>query len=293
MVRRFYLLVMIASLLLADVAPAGILFNRKPKPSPQRAQELLTALLSDASESKRAAAAEELGDYDAKTFPEIVPGLLQALRDSGADVRASAVQSLGKLRPVSQEVGQALEQAQASDSSMKVRLAARTTLWGYGTAGYRAMKGSEGPKLGEAPKPTEPAAVAKPMPAAAPTPIKPMFAAPGAVAKPLPAAPTVAQPMPAAPVVAKPLPSAPAVAKPLPAAPIVSKPLPMAPAKQEPPLADPPVTGPASSRLVPVPTPQLQAPTPSVPRRMPATPVVQPTPIVEPPVEGPSLNPPM
>jgi len=199
MTRRFYLLVMTASIVLADGATAGILFNRKPKPSPQRAQELLTTLLSDGSESKRAAAASELGDYDGTAFPEIVPALLQALRDSGADVRASAVASLGKLRPVTQEVGQALEQALAGDSSIKVRLQARTTLWGYSAAGYRAGKDSAG-KPAAASKPIERPAVARPLP------------------QPLPAAPVVSQPLPTAPVqqeppLADPLPAKPATGR--------------------------------------------------------------------------------
>lgn len=47
------------------------------------------------------------------------------------------MQSLGKLRPVSQEVGWALEEA-TKDKAIRVRWQARTSLMAYRVAGYRS-----------------------------------------------------------------------------------------------------------------------------------------------------------
>ena len=52
------------------------LFFRKPAPNPsQRVPELILTVKTDAEERKRAHAAEELREYDAVTFTEIVPAL--------------------------------------------------------------------------------------------------------------------------------------------------------------------------------------------------------------------------
>jgi hypothetical protein len=129
---------------------AGILFGRKKeKPDPkQRVPELITVLKSDKDADKRSHAAEELRTYDPTQFPEIVPALIDALQnDPKPAVRVESVQSLGKLRPVSQVVGEALQQAQAKDASMRVRLQARSTLLQYHWAGYRSGKKNEMPPL--------------------------------------------------------------------------------------------------------------------------------------------------
>src|SRR5262245_9164244 len=84
-------------------APAGWIFNRKTtKPDPSaRVPELIQILKTDGDESKRAAAAEELRQFDPNQFPGIVPALTEALmQDAKSSVRAEAAQSLGKLRPV-------------------------------------------------------------------------------------------------------------------------------------------------------------------------------------------------
>jgi hypothetical protein len=57
-------------------------------------------------------------------------------------VRLEAIQSLAKLRPVSQQAGLTLEQA-AHDDSMRVRMQARTLLFQYRLAGYRGAKTPE------------------------------------------------------------------------------------------------------------------------------------------------------
>lgn len=120
-------------------ASAGWFFNRKTtKPDPAvRVPELIQTLKSDGDESKRTSAAEELRQYDPAAFPVIVPALVEALlQDPKTSVRSEAAQSLGKLRPVTPQAGKALEQAVSGDSSMRVRLQARSSLLLYYMAGY-------------------------------------------------------------------------------------------------------------------------------------------------------------
>ena len=137
--RLFLLLVLLPTL--AAPASAGVFFGKKKKqPNPNdRVPELLVTVKTDGDENKRARAAEELRQFDAATHPEVVPILIDVLlNDKKPAVRAEAAQSLGKLRPVSQEAGQALEQALAKDPSMRVRLQARSALLQYHWSGYRS-----------------------------------------------------------------------------------------------------------------------------------------------------------
>jgi hypothetical protein len=157
--------ILVASLLLAATAPpapAGF-FSRKPKVNPaERVPELLIHLKTGTDEAQRSAAAEELRQYDPKSYPEIVTGLIDALgRDASPAVRSDAASSLGRLRPISQQAGYALEQAQNNDASVRVRLAARQALWQYHLVGYRGGKPAETPT---------PAAPAQPVVAAPPGP---------------------------------------------------------------------------------------------------------------------------
>jgi HEAT repeats len=133
-------------------APGGILFGKHAKPNPaERVPELLAMIKTDPSESKRANAAKELGKYDPAAFPDMIAVLVDvAVHDDKAGVRLEAVQTLGKLRPISQEAGMALEEA-THDSSIRVRLQARSSLLGYRLAGYHG-----------APRPSEPATVSAP-----------------------------------------------------------------------------------------------------------------------------------
>jgi hypothetical protein len=129
--------------LIAPSSQAGVLFGRKKdRPDPKtRVPELLAALKDDKDADKRAKAAEELRLYDPAVFPEIVPSLIAALQgDASAGVRIEAAHSLSKLRPVSQAVGEALEQSVAKDASMRVRLQSRNALLQYHWAGYRGKK---------------------------------------------------------------------------------------------------------------------------------------------------------
>lgn len=127
--------------LVAPIASGGI-FSRKPQPNPaERVPELLKQLQTSTNEDQRSAAAEELRQYDPKSYPEIVSTLIAVLgRDPSTSVRAEAASSLGKIRPISQQAGFALEQAQSNDSSMRVRLATRQALLQYHFNGYRSGK---------------------------------------------------------------------------------------------------------------------------------------------------------
>jgi len=128
---------------LAGPSYAGLFFGKKSKKTTpaERVPELLAQVKNDGDESKRAAAAQELRQYDPVQFPMIVPVLIDVmLTDSKPVVRAEAAQSLGKIRPISEQVGMALEQVLANDSSMRVRLQARSSLLQYHWSGYRSVR---------------------------------------------------------------------------------------------------------------------------------------------------------
>jgi HEAT repeats len=212
------LLVPLALAVISPATPAGI-FSRKPKSNPaDRVPELLVELKTSQDEAIRTAAAEELRQYDPKSFPEIVNGLMDALaKDASPGVRSEAASSLGRLRPISQQAGYALEQAQNNDSAMRVRLAARQSLWQYHLVGYRGTKSdtpgdvnpqhppaARGP--GQVRETVEPPLA---VPSSAPTPAVP-------VSRPMPGAPTQLipvnpglQPAPRAPETPPPARSAP------------------------------------------------------------------------------------
>jgi hypothetical protein len=185
---------------LARPASAGIFsFFRHAKPAPnQHVAELVQTLRSDANDGKRAAAAEELRQYDPTAYPEIVPALVEALQhDAKPEVRGEAAQSLGKLRPAAPEVKAALEQASANDSAPRVRSLAAAAL------------AQQTPKKGwfsRTPKNDGPALT--PPPGTATTTEPPLANSEPPAPKPAPApAPTIVAPPPA-PAVARPMPSA-------------------------------------------------------------------------------------
>jgi hypothetical protein len=157
--RTLLILPLLAALPLS--ASAGIFFGKKAtKPDPAtRVPELIVIVKTDGDENKRAAAAEELRQYDPRTQHDIVPILIDVLlHDAKPSVRAEAAASLGKLRPISQEAGWALEQAVAKDPSMRVRLQARSALLMYHLAGYHSTKVEEPPTAQGKEPPTAPPA---------------------------------------------------------------------------------------------------------------------------------------
>jgi HEAT repeats len=138
---RVSLVILTLAGLASMVAPARAgLFSKHNANPADRVPTLIATLRAEPDEHKRASAAEELRQYDPNTFPEIIPTLADiALRDPKPSVRLEAIQSLARLRPVSQRAGSALEQATHDDSG-RVRFQARTLLWQYHLAGYRAGK---------------------------------------------------------------------------------------------------------------------------------------------------------
>ena len=92
-------------IVLAWTAPAPAqLFAKKVKPNPsQRVPELILIYLkTDPDEKKRAHAAEEIRDYDAILFAEIVPVLVDVLQnDKKMSVRHEAVEQPGEDSAVS------------------------------------------------------------------------------------------------------------------------------------------------------------------------------------------------
>jgi hypothetical protein len=140
-------------------------------------------LKSGQDESKRAAAATELREYDVAAHPDIVPVLIDAmLNDTKVSVRSDAAESLGKIRPISQEAGWALEQALAKDSSMRVRLQARASLLSYHWSGYHSAGKEPSVTL-----PRDGPLVSPPSPVPATMPPKATAPAPSVVRTPVPA----------------------------------------------------------------------------------------------------------
>ncbi len=201
-------------------APAG-LFGKRKKPEPaQRVPELVQILKADRDDRKRASAAEELRQYDAGQYPQIVPALVDALQgDPKPAVRTEAAHTLGKLRPVSQPAGQALEKAAGHDHSLRVRLQARTALMFYHMAGYSGANAKKGepppapgsgpgvrPRTDEPPLGTPPTTAEPPLAAPQPTP-PPPSPAPVAQPAPSPAPPaSLYRPMPSSGPAAPPVP---------------------------------------------------------------------------------------
>jgi hypothetical protein len=121
------------------------IFTRKPRLTNVQVPELIVTSKTDQDERKRLAAVEQLREFDSKNHPEIVPVLIDVLfNDVKSGVRLEAVNSLAKIRPVSQIAGQALEVAAQRDDNWRVRWQAKTSLWGYQMAGYRGTGAKDG-----------------------------------------------------------------------------------------------------------------------------------------------------
>ncbi len=138
--------VLTAALILAVPATAGDgilgfgLFKKRTKHSDPagRVKQLVSTLQSDPDEKKRKQAAEELRGFDPRNNGDIVMALVGSLQhDPSPAVRAEAAESLGKLKPVYQPAGIALETALGSDPDARVRETVRSALWQYHLNGYR------------------------------------------------------------------------------------------------------------------------------------------------------------
>ena len=278
MVRRFLLLVPVALIGVLPVQAGGIIFNRKPNPPAvpnntkveDRTGDQIRTLRGDKDERRRITAAEGLARYDLRQFPQAGMALIDALQnDPSPNVRNDVAQALGKTRPLTQQVGQALELAFENDSSRQVRATARTSLMPFIQFGYKTGDVAVG-----APK--------EPTPAAAPsTSARPAPAPGGLFGKKNPPAP----PRPIPPSVRET--TEPPLADPIHAEPRISPPKPAIPV---PPMTARPKIDP------PIATSRPTTPTPKIPvlETTPAEPA-KPAPIAKPakPAEdGPILLPP-
>src|SRR5262245_11422897 len=150
----------------ASAGPIADWLDRKSRPTgPEQVLALISTLQNDANPSKRARAAEDLAHFDGQTFPEIMPALINCLQhDASPSVRRDAAQALGRLKPASQEIAQALDQAIAHDDSALVRFQARTSRLGYHppatTVPAKAPATSSMPNL----TPSSPPAASRPLP---------------------------------------------------------------------------------------------------------------------------------
>jgi HEAT repeats len=142
---RDFLLAIVAATSIAWPVRAWDFWGKHPKPNPaERVPQLVVTVKADPDEDKRAAAVKELREYDPNSFKDIIPVLIDVLQhDPKPSVRAEAATSLSKLRPISQEVGWALEEA-TKDSSIRVRFTARNVLMSYRISGYRSNPKPDG-----------------------------------------------------------------------------------------------------------------------------------------------------
>jgi hypothetical protein len=131
------------------------LFGKRAKVNAkERVPELLGKVKAEKDERQRVAAAAELRQYDGNVFPEIAFVLIDVLQNDGAtNVRLEAAVSLARLRPSTQEVSQALHQAASKDTSLRVRMQARTSLMFYHVSASTRKVEPQGPILPSAPTP--------------------------------------------------------------------------------------------------------------------------------------------
>jgi hypothetical protein len=108
-----------------------------PPPPAERVSQLLATIKNEVDERKRTLAVEEIRDFDTRQYPEIVSVLADiAQNDPKAGVRAEAVSSLVRIRPVTSTAGQAIAYAAEKDESFRNRVSAQTALVRYRLAGY-------------------------------------------------------------------------------------------------------------------------------------------------------------
>lgn len=123
------------------------LFKRKSKTeTPNQTGQLIATLANDPDVNNRKQAAAAMKNLDPRGNAEVIPALIRALqKDPAPEVRSLAAESIGRLKPVYQPAGLALEAAQGSDPAESVREAAKSALWQYHLNGYRASNDSQMP----------------------------------------------------------------------------------------------------------------------------------------------------
>src|SRR5207302_11520092 len=98
-----YLLVPLAVMTLTSPSWAGIpFFSKHTKPNPtERVPELLNTIKTSQGEHKRGSAVEELRQYEAAAFPQMIPILLEVLgKDYELGVRAEQHHTASQIRQV-------------------------------------------------------------------------------------------------------------------------------------------------------------------------------------------------
>ena len=172
---RWIRLVLPAVVLIGSALPAQAqIFTRKPRLA-MEVPELIVTAKTDPDERRRAAAVEQLRDSDIRAYPDITGVLIdRMLNDTKPNVRLEAVHSLSKVRPMSQLIGQAMQQAALNDENWRVRFQAKTAMWMMGYRG-EAREATTAAPVGityqEPPLANNPMTIASPGPRVPPLPM--------------------------------------------------------------------------------------------------------------------------
>lgn len=128
-----------------ETLPSQLFFPGKQKQTlnPEQVAQICQVLKGSGEETTRMAAVDDLRMVEGPAQIVAISALMETLKtDRKAGVRAEAAVALSKMRPVRQEVGTALENTITKDSSMRVRIQARSALLQYNLAGYRSAQGA-------------------------------------------------------------------------------------------------------------------------------------------------------
>jgi hypothetical protein len=128
-----------------SIFPSQLFFPGKPKQNLNSEQitQICQILKTSGEETARMQAIDDLRLIVGISQHLAVSALMDSLKmDRKSGVRAEAAVALSKMRPIRQEVGTALENSIAKDTSMRVRIQARSALLQYNLAGYRSTQGS-------------------------------------------------------------------------------------------------------------------------------------------------------
>ncbi len=121
------------------------IFARKPRLA-MEVPELIATAKTDPDERRRAAAVEQLRDSDLRAYPDITGVLIDLmLNDTKPSVRLEAVRSLARVRPVSQLIGQAMQQVASNDDNWRVRFQARSAMLMMGYRGSETKNAAASP----------------------------------------------------------------------------------------------------------------------------------------------------
>lgn len=110
--------------------------RHEPMPPPStKAPELIAQ--PQPTDVRPSTPAEDTRQGDVKFYDAIRALIYSLEHDANPTVRAEAVQNLGRMRPVTQAAGQAVERAASKDAVLRVRFQAWSALKSLQLAGYR------------------------------------------------------------------------------------------------------------------------------------------------------------